>query len=75
MLYRSALHEGTKYPCEQCDYVGKRPGDLLKHTKTIHLTETLQCNLCHFTARTTKVMEKHYSEGHGLAFPKEQTNF
>ena len=36
------MHEGTKYPCDQCDYVAKRPGDLSKHKKNIHVAESIQ---------------------------------
>ena len=52
---RAAIHEGTRYPCDQCEYVAKRPGDLAKHKKNIHVAEVLQCVLCQFSSKTPKV--------------------
>ena len=38
------IHEGVKFPCEQCDYKATQKGDLLRHIKSKH--QGVKFNLC-----------------------------
>ena len=34
-----SIHEGVKFPCEQCDYKATQKGHLMKHMKSVHKSE------------------------------------
>jgi hypothetical protein len=43
----SVIHDGLRYPCDQCDYAATRRGDLKQHKESqykIHVTK-LTCTI------------------------------
>ena len=36
--HKRAVHEGVKYPCEQCNYQATSKGNLAKHQRNRHIT-------------------------------------
>ena len=36
LTHIKSIHEGVKYPCDQCDYKATQKGHLLKRKKSIH---------------------------------------
>ena len=33
--HKSAVHEGVKYPCRQCDYMATRKSSLARHRRAV----------------------------------------
>ena len=44
------VHEGVKFPCEQCDYKATEKGELLRHMKSIHEGVKFTCEQCDYKA-------------------------
>ena len=44
------IHEGVKYPCNQCDYKAKWKSSLLTHMKSKH-DITSPCDQCDYKAK------------------------
>ena len=59
-----SVHEGVKYPCNQCDYQATQQGNLLQHIQSKHEGVKYACNQCdkQFTLQsslTTHIQSKH----------------
>ena len=55
--YRS-VHEGIKYPCNQCDYQATQQSHLQTHIAAKHSDNILQCEFCDYQ---TKWRNKYYA--------------
>ena len=44
------VHEGKKYPCDQCTYKAAQKDNLLKHRQSIHEGVKYWCEQCNYEA-------------------------
>ena len=45
------VHEGVKYPCDQCEYQTSYPANLKAHREGIHQKMMIKCQLCDFQTK------------------------
>ena len=62
------VHEGIKYPCDQCCYVSKTKGYLGFHVKSQHNTELLSCSeeYCSYETYNKNTLKSHFDTEHGI---------
>ena len=62
----SKVHEGIRYPCDLCEYVGGYKGDLSRHKKIVHDGFIFDCSLCEYKSPKKYHMKEHLLREHGL---------
>ena len=74
--HKESIHDPKIYPCERCNYKTKWKATFLSHMREIHgvfkkvtkfsnaMNKPVACNLCEFSARTTKLMQYHKIKKH-----------
>ena len=67
-----SIHEGVRFPCEQCDYKATRRGHLLRHKQLIHegVIVMVPCDQCDYKAKEKRSLTKHIKSRHHLMEPK-----
>ena len=51
LKHKKSIHEGVKYPCDQCDYKATEKGQLLKHMKCVDKSQCVDCIIKHMLWR------------------------
>jgi len=59
-------HNGVKYPCDQCEYVATRPGNLRQHKAAKHWGVRYPCDLCDHVSTQLGNLKQHKAVKHGL---------
>ena len=59
-----SIHQGIKYPCDQCDYKATQKGDLLTHLKSIHEGVKYPCDQCDYKATQKCHLLTHSNSKH-----------
>ena len=60
-----SLHDGIKYPCNQCDYQAKRLGHLREHIESKHEGIKYLCDHCNYQASQQSALRRHMKSKHG----------
>ena len=63
VFHKRSVHEGVKYPCDQCDYQGTK-GTLTVHIKSKHKGITYACKQCDYEAGTKNRLSVHIQTKH-----------
>lgn len=58
------MHEGIRYPCDQCDYVATQPRDLTLHIEGDHEGVRYPCDKCEYTATRPLNLKRHKKRKH-----------
>ena len=66
-----SIHEGVKYPCDQCVYKATSKGDLRTHVKSIHEGVRYPCDHCDYkvTHKSNLRAHKEYKHYVVTSFP------
>ena len=59
-----SIHEGVKFPCNQCDYKATQKGNLMTHIKSRHQGVIFPCNLCDYKATQKSNLMTHITFRH-----------
>ena len=71
-----SVHEGVKYPCNQCNYKATLKDSLQKHIKAIHDGVKYPCVKCSYKASLQSDLLKHHKSVHiGVKYPCGKCNF
>ena len=65
-----SVHEGVKFPCQQCEYKAATRGSLLKHVKSVHEGVKFPCKQYEYKATQKGHLLTHIKSIHeGAKFP------
>ena len=60
--HKDAVHEGVKYPCHLCSYLGTTKRNLAHHISSVHKEKRKQkeysCDLCDYTTKKDKQIDR-----------------
>ena len=71
-----SMHEGVRYPCNQCVYSATQSGSLKRHIQSMHEGVRYPCNQCEYSATTTRSLKRHIQSIHQEArYPCNQCEF
>ena len=62
--HQQSEHEGIRFPCTQCDYVGKQHIYRRRHIENEHENVTIVCKKCGFKAIGRKGLKRHQRVEH-----------
>ena len=63
-VHKEQEHEGIRYPCDECEYVGARKLNLTAHKNAAHSGQRLACENCPATFTTKKGLDLHREGAH-----------
>jgi len=72
------VHEGVRFPCDQCDFVGLENRHLKYHIKKSHqVSQIFSCSLCDYkTTSDEKYLKIHVNSKHrGILFACDQCDY
>ena len=58
------VHEGLRYPCDQCDYQGNSMQSLRKHIQSSHEGIKYECEHCNKKLATPACVRRHIRSVH-----------
>ena len=58
------MHEGIKFPCDQCAYVANHVSHLKEHIRNLHEGVRYPCELCEYTATRLPMLKHHIKSKH-----------
>ena len=64
LTHIKSIHEGVKFPCEQCDYKATWKVNLLTHIKSIHEGVKFPCEQCDYKATQKRNLLRHIKSTH-----------
>ena len=50
MTHNKSIHEGVKYPCDECNFKATQKGHLLTHKKSVYEGVKFPCDQCFYKA-------------------------
>ena len=59
----SQFLDKTKHPCDQCDYVATKRGNLKRHVATKHSEVRFSCEQCTYTTPRRDLLKQHQQQG------------
>ena len=59
-----AIHQGIRYPCDQCPYQAKNKMRLKSHKESVHEGKRYYCDQCEHAAPTKAYLQAHISNIH-----------
>ncbi len=65
-MHFERVHEGIRWPCDICDYVGGYKGDLTRHKKIVHEGLSLACSICQFKTPKKYHLKEHMLKEHNV---------
>ena len=65
-MHVERVHEGIRWPCDLCDYVGGYKGDLTRHKKIVHEGLSLVCSICQFKTPKKYHLKEHMLKEHNI---------
>ena len=70
------IHEGIKYPCNQCDYQATQQGSLKTHIQSKHEGVKYPCNQCDYQFTDKSSLRKHIQSKHEyIKYPCNQCDY
>ena len=63
--HKRSKHEGIRYPCDQCDYVGNYASNLKLHKRSTHEGIRYLCDQCENAATQHSDLKSHKKAKHG----------
>ena len=60
-----SVHEGVKYPCDQCNHKASTSTNLHRHMKSVHDGVKYPCDQCNYKAARIDYLQKHKKSIHG----------
>ena len=54
-----SIHEGVKFPCNECDYKATKKVNLISHIKSVHQGIKYPCDECDYKATKTENLMSH----------------
>ena len=70
--HTNSIHDGIKYPCNQCEYTGNRKDNLTTHVDSICKVVHLKCNQCDLTLAGKSSLEGHINAVHSKIHCKQK---
>ena len=72
--HRQSVHEGIKYPCDQCEYKATAMGSLRRHYNAIHSGHKYPCSECEHVSNTPANLKYHHNTVH-MGLRKENIGY
>jgi len=70
------VHEGVRWPCDRCDFIGSYKDDLKLHIKAVHEGFKLKCDQCDFTTIKNTKLKVHILKVHeGVTWPCDKCDY
>ena len=74
--YKRAVHEGVKFPFEQCNHKATSKGSLVQHKRALHEGVKFPCGQCNHQATSKGHLAEHKRAVHdGVKYPCGQCNY
>ena len=64
-MHIESIHDGVKYPCDQCNMKFSGRSYLKKHQRSVHEGIRYACNQCEYEAKWQGNLKKHKRVMHG----------
>ena len=75
-IHKEAVHEGIRYPCDQCEYSATQKQNLKKHKEIKHEGVLYPCDQCDYIASLEINLKQHKASVHeGIRYPCDMCNF
>ena len=75
-LHRQNVHEGIKYPCDECDMVFNFKGNHKRHVLVVHKNMQYQCTYCDKRFKEARGIKEHTDAVHkGIRHPCQFCDF
>ena len=63
--HTKSVHEGNKYPCDECNFAAARADTLREHIQVIHeRVKNFHCDQCDYSATRKAALNRHISHKH-----------
>ena len=62
--HKQSVHDGKRYNCTECEYVGKRSDDLKRHSQSQHEGFKYVCPECNYVVTTPSGLMNHKRKIH-----------
>ena len=74
--HKEAMHQGTKYDCDHCEYKAGYKTNLREHMQRMHEAKKFKCDQCDYKASLYYRLKQHIESQHaGLRYKCEECDY